>query len=92
MHELLTKDLVNGDAERSFSFSADKNIPNKDFRVDDSYYQDTDAYEDFRFDKGHMACAADFKKNNALMKTTFTYANAIPQNSDLNRHYWKELE
>ena len=89
----MTKDLVIGDAKRNgLSFHPDQNIINKDFRVDDNYYQDTDAFEYFNFTKGHMAPAADFKKSQKLYNTTFTYANAVPQEGFLNQKHWAELE
>ena len=44
------------------------------------------------WDKGHMAPAAAFGCDAALLKQTFTYLNSSLQHQSLNRGVWKELE
>lgn len=44
------------------------------------------------FDKGHMAPAADFKRSQDAMDTTFVMSNMTPQKANLNRHAWESLE
>lgn len=44
------------------------------------------------FDKGHMAPAADFKRSQEAMDTTFVMSNIAPQTANLNRGAWRALE
>ncbi len=55
----------------------------------------TSDHEDYvanEWDKGHMAPAAAFGCDAALLKQTFTYLNSSLQHQSLNRGVWKELE
>lgn len=49
-------------------------------------------YNDCKYDRGHMAPAADFAHNDAQYKSTFTMANISPQAPFLNRGIWERLE
>lgn len=49
-------------------------------------------YERSGFDRGHLAPAQDHARTEATQQTTFTLANAMPQNSTLNRGLWNQLE
>jgi endonuclease G len=51
-----------------------------------------DDYAKNEYDKGHMAPAAAFGCDIALLKMTFTYLNSALQHQSLNRGPWKELE
>jgi endonuclease G len=45
-----------------------------------------------RFDRGHMAPAADFKLSQAATDATFVMSNMAPQTASLNRRAWQKLE
>lgn len=49
-------------------------------------------YADNRFDKGHMAPAADFNCSKETLEMTFTYLNCALQDQGLNRLTWRLLE
>ncbi len=52
----------------------------------------TDDYKHSGYDRGHMCPAADNKWNEQAMKESFYMTNICPQNHNLNRGDWKELE
>lgn len=49
-------------------------------------------YERSGFDRGHLAAAQNHARSEAAQQTTFTLANAMPQNATLNRGLWNQLE
>lgn len=51
-----------------------------------------DDYRNSGWDRGHMAPAADMKWSTQAMYESFYLTNVCPQNSNLNRGDWKELE
>lgn len=53
--------------------------------------QDTD-YKGSGYDRGHMAPAADMKWSSRAMEESFYLSNICPQNRNLNRGDWKDLE
>ena len=64
-----------------------------DFYVCDSIHtSDNGDYANNEWDKGHMAPAADFACDEALLKGTFTYLNCTLQQEKLNRGVWRLLE
>lgn len=67
------------------SFYPDNNIPVK-YR---SYPED---YTHSGFDRGHMANHADFDYSANLVYMTYSMANIVPQNPDLNRKTWVKAE
>lgn len=53
------------------------------------------ALADYRgsgFDRGHVAPAADMKKNRTTMSESFYLSNMMPQTARLNRQEWRVLE
>ena len=66
------------------NFYPDKSIPSHQFRVNPKDYNDS------RYDRGHLAPAADFSAE--LYKETFTMANISPQTSNLNKGFWARFE
>lgn len=83
--EHLTADNLKGDGNRNKSrFKEDQSIPEL-FRAKLSDYWSSG------FDRGHMAPAADAKRNQAAMDETFYLSNICPQvgegfNRDCNHH------
>jgi endonuclease G len=49
-------------------------------------------YKRSGYDRGHNAPAADFKRSQAAMSTTFLLSNMCPQAPKLNRYIWEKLE
>lgn len=80
----LTADEVDGTYSRKNSFS-----PDPDVRGQKSYHKD---YSNSGYDRGHMAPAADMKWSEAAMEESFYTSNICPQNQNLNRGDWKDLE
>lgn len=52
----------------------------------------TDDYKHSGYDRGHMCPAADNKWDEQAMRESFYMTNICPQNHNLNRGDWKELE
>lgn len=80
----LTGDMTIGDAKREESFSPDPAI-----RKNAVVHKD---YSNSGYDRGHMAAAADFKYSQTSMSETFYTTNICPQNQNLNRGDWNDLE
>ena len=55
-------------------------------------YATTRDYVKSGWDRGHLAPAGDFKANQFNENSTFSFANAAPQNRSLNRGHWDKLE
>lgn len=81
----LTADRTTGPAKRSgVDFQADMNVPAP--RAEDSDYYGSG------YDRGHMCPAADNKYSEKAMKESFLFTNMCPQNGNLNRGDWNEME
>ena len=81
----LTADRTEGPAKRSDAdFEADIDVPAP--RAEDSDYYGSG------YDRGHMCPAADNKYSAEAMRESFLFTNMCPQNSNLNRGDWNELE
>lgn len=52
----------------------------------------TDDYKNSGYDRGHMAPAADMKWSKQAMTESFYTSNICPQNQNLNKGDWKDLE
>jgi endonuclease G len=81
----LTKEDLQGDANRKDSFRPDSTLP-KGKRSELADYKDSG------YDRGHMAPAADFKRSAEAMRETFVLSNMAPQRPNLNRITWSHLE
>ena len=49
-------------------------------------------YTNSGYDRGHLAPDADFDYNQADLETIYTLANIVPQDPNVNRHYWTKAE
>jgi endonuclease G len=84
-YELSREDLT-GDVERSDDFRPDTSIPFGS-RAELSDYRGSG------FDRGHMAPAADMKRNKSTMSESFLLSNMSPQvGIGFNRDIWADLE
>lgn len=80
----LTREEAYGKEER-----ADKFLPDPDVRGAKAYAGD---YTRSGYDRGHMAPAADMKWDRQAMEESFYLSNICPQNGNLNRGDWNDLE
>ncbi|MGL4853114.1 MAG: DNA/RNA non-specific endonuclease [Phocaeicola sp.] len=80
----LTKQETIGDEERTNKF-----LPDPDVRGAKAYTGD---YTNSGYDRGHMAPAGDMKWSSQAMQESFFLSNICPQNPNLNRGDWKDLE
>lgn len=81
----LTVDRTEGPAKRSGAdFEADIDVPSP--RAEDSDYYGSG------YDRGHMCPAADNKYSVEAMRESFLFTNICPQNGNLNRGDWNEME
>ena len=67
------------------SFYVEKTIPKK-YRT---YNKD---YTRSGFDRGHSANDAAFDYSKDSLKSTYSFANIIPQDGTVNRYYWTKAE
>ena len=79
----LTAEEVQGVEPRGNSFTPDPQIWQS---------PSTDEYKNSGFDRGHMAPAADMKWSKQAMTESFYTSNICPQNQNLNKGDWKDLE
>lgn len=80
----LTKKETKGKEDRT-----DKFLPDPDVRGAKAYTGD---YTKSGYDRGHMAPAADMKWSKQAMEESFYMSNICPQNPNLNRGDWNDLE
>ncbi|MGM9688497.1 MAG: DNA/RNA non-specific endonuclease [Alloprevotella sp.] len=80
----LTAEEAAGEEPRADSFAPDPEV-----RGAKAYPQD---YTNSGYDRGHMAPAGDMKWSRQAMQESFYMTNICPQNRNLNRGDWKDLE
>lgn len=81
----LTAERTEGSAKRSdVDFAEDNEVP-EPRATDWDYYNSG-------YDRGHMCPAADNKWSKKAMEESFFFTNMCPQNSNLNRGDWNEME
>ena len=80
----LTREETRGKEERSTEFYPDPQVKGKKVEMYD--------YSRSGYDRGHMAPAGDMKWNGKAMKESFYMSNICPQNKELNKGDWNDLE
>lgn len=80
----LTKDETYGDVERTDYFDVDPSISGRQAQFSD--------YSHTGYDRGHMAPAGDMKWSRDAMDACFYLTNICPQNHNLNKGAWNDLE
>ena len=81
----LTAERTEGSAKRSgVDFAEDTEVP--ELRATDWDYYNSG------YDRGHMCPAADNKWSKKAMEESFLFTNMCPQNGNLNRGDWNEME
>ncbi len=83
--ELNTEKLVERESRSSSKF-----LPDPDLPADEAVT--TDDYKGIGMDRGHMCPAADNRWHWKAMQESFYMTNICPQDHNLNRGDWKELE
>lgn len=82
----LSRQELDGPAERSDDFRADTSIP-------PGSRAELGDYAGSGFDRGHMAPAADMNRSTDVMSESFLLSNMAPQvGIGFNRHIWAQLE
>ena len=82
----LTREETMGDAERCDGFEPDPKVMGQTV-VHADYTRNPGKY-----DRGHMAPAADMKWSERAMRESFYTSNICPQNANLNRGDWNDIE
>lgn len=82
----LTKSETFGDVDRCNSFSPDPKVMEE--AVSHNDYTNNPG----KYDRGHMAPAADMKWCEQAMEESFYTTNICPQNANLNRGDWNDIE
>lgn len=80
----LTSDEALGEVPRGNDFVPDPDVKGRTATTND--------YKHSGYDRGHMAPAADMKWSKIAMDESFYMSNICPQNKNLNKGDWKELE
>ena len=80
----LTKAETRGDAERNNEFLPDPQVIGTQVETYD--------YSHSGYDRGHMAPAGDMKWSEEAMKESFYMSNICPQDHNLNKGDWNDLE
>lgn len=80
----LTKEETRGDVERTDYFDVDPTLKGRQARFAD--------YSHTGYDRGHMAPAGDMKWSKEAMDACFYLTNICPQNHNLNKGDWNDLE
>lgn len=80
----LTKEETRGKEERCTEFYPDPQVKGKKVEMYD--------YSRSGYDRGHMAPAGDMKWDEKAMKESFYMSNICPQNHELNKGDWNDLE
>ncbi len=96
MH-IITPDIIQGTVFRSNIFLEDPKVVTgtaeeadyflKELRDDSSYI-----YDDFGFDRGHLASSADFRWSEKALQESYYYSNMSPQRASFNREGWARVE
>jgi endonuclease G len=81
---VLTRDNLDGPAERPSSFREDKDLQHPGAKDRD--------YQRSGFARGHMAPAEDFSRSDEAIRTTFLLSNVVPQFQGVNGGKWAQLE
>lgn len=80
----LTKEETRGDVERTDYFDVDPTLKGRQAKFAD--------YSHTGYDRGHMAPAGDMKWSKEAMDACFYLTNICPQNHNLNKGDWNDLE
>ena len=83
--EYLTPAELAGDVARTDNFQPDPELSS-------GQRAELPDYQASGYDRGHMAPAADFEAGLTQMNQSFYLSNMVPQNPEMNRGIWAQLE
>lgn len=81
---IIVPEIVQGTQKRTNNFRPDPRIPTVTATKED--------YARSGLDRGHLAPSADFRWCFKALDESYYYSNIAPQNKELNRERWSELE
>lgn len=94
---VLSPDVLVGGVSRTNDFRKDSLIECGD-GIEQDYFRripkddGTVTYENFGFDRGHLAPSADFRWSQKALSESYFYSNMTPQAPGFNRESWAEVE
>ena len=94
---VLSPDVLVGGVSRTNDFRKDSLIECGD-GIEQDYFlrlpkdDGTVTYENFGFDRGHLAPSADFRWSQKALSESYFYSNMTPQRPGFNRESWAEVE
>ncbi len=83
-YNLTAEEVSSEKAKRGNDFRSDWRLWGKSAQLED--------YKGSKYDRGHMAPAADMTWSSKAMSQSFFMSNMSPQDASLNRGAWKKLE
>ena len=84
VYYVLTRDGVDGVAERKNNFRSDTKVSSGSASTND--------YKASGYDRGHLCPAADMRSSQVAMNESFFMSNMSPQHPSFNRGIWKKCE
>jgi endonuclease G len=96
MH-IITPDIIQGTVFRSNVFMEDPKVKSgtaveADYFLKALQQDSTYIYDDFGFDRGHLASSADFRWSEKALQESYFYSNMSPQRAAFNREAWAQVE
>lgn len=94
---VLSPDVLVGGVSRTNDFRKDSLIECGD-GIEQDYFtkklqeDGTYKFENFGFDRGHLAPSADFRWSQKALSESYFYSNMTPQRPGFNRESWAEVE
>ena len=94
---VLSPDVLVGGVSRTNDFRKDSLIECGD-GIEQDYFRKvpkedgTVSFENFGFDRGHLAPSADFRWSKKSLSESYFYSNMTPQDPGFNRESWAEVE
>ena len=94
---VLSPDVLVGGVSRTNDFRKDSLIECGD-GIEQDYFRrfpkedGTVTFENFGFDRGHLAPSADFRWSQKALSESYFYSNITPQAPGFNRESWAEVE
>lgn len=94
---MITPEVEQLGAARTNDFRVDSLVITGTAEQEDyfNYYPEKrkeDQYEGFGYDRGHLAPSADFRWYSEAVSESYYYSNMSPQDPELNREKWADLE
>ena len=94
---VILPDVVDGNVGRTNDFRRDTAVATGSTEEADYFLKTALAdgsfeYDGYGYDRGHLAPSADFRWSATALSESYLYSNMSPQDPELNRGRWAELE